>query len=147
MDHISQKFGEILNLSSLLGKKEAEEFTCRAQKETLRVDRRTASAEILRNLNSIITDLRNVLPNYEVLTADAFRSREGIDVLTLGHNVISFDEYQALGIPHGTRIVKEEGHTCGNWLTITLGDGMTLRLKKSNFPEYGIRIQPRQTKK
>lgn len=133
---------EILRLSSLLPEEEAKEFADRAHEQSLREDAHEAEQEIARNLNVILRELRNVLPNYETLTIEDFDSDEPIDAVTIGRTVFHLEQDQIVSIPTGTRIVKEQGGG-GCLLRIEIGSGIMFYVRASNFPKFGIRVQPR----
>ncbi len=141
MDPIYDKSSEIEHLGSLLPDEEKAVFVNRANLQTSREDRNVAGQEIERNLQRIIRELRDVLPDYETLTVDDFAGPEPIDAVTIGRTVVNLERDQGISIPSGTRITKEPGF--GTLIKMHIGEGILLLLRRGNFPETGIRIQPR----
>ncbi len=132
----------IVDLASLLPSEQADAFFQRLQEQTIRKDKEIAAEEIRTNLNKIIVDLRNLLPNYKTLEADDFCSSDEINVVTTGVNVIDFGEGRKVVIPPGKRIIKREGIYNIHEISLEFDDGFSINMRRSDFPTYGIRIKP-----
>ena len=132
-----EQFNEIMHLSSLLPGEVGEAFTFRAALEL-----RKGGDDVQMNLQRIKTELRNLVPDYEVMTFENFASPEEVDAETIGNTTIHFGDNQLLAIPEGTRIQKKEGMRCMDLVDINFGNGFHASFNAANFPKNGIRIKP-----
>lgn len=138
---ISDKDKEISQLASLLPSEQNDEFTRQA---SVQVSRDAPKEEILRNLNQILREIRNLIPDYETLDAGDFASENEIDVVTVGETQILFDAEQGINIPSGTRIRKSKGSQQFRYISIKMDNGVFVQFSVKNYPKTGIRIQPRK---
>lgn len=131
----------IHNLTSMLPETEREEWL-RKMSEVRRSDLR--GEKLNDALEKIKMKLHEVLPAYEILRWDDLEEPVDVDVVTIGRNVIHFDErrFQAVSLPTGTRIRKPSG--IGSICTLEIGDDMYVSLRQEDFPKEGIHIQPRK---
>lgn len=142
MSEAADMFVEIQDLARMLPRGESDSYFYRAA-EVYDQFGQISDVEVITNLRAIRAELRNFLPNYEVLTVDDFNDQE-INAVTIGVNNIPLGDGWSSTIPPGTRIIRTKSH--GEIMEIQIEDGRFMWVRKENFPVYGIRIQPREKK-
>jgi hypothetical protein len=96
-------------------------------------------------LSQIRVDVLNTMPTFETLTLEHFTLSDAIDTRTIGYTSFESADGMRVTLPPGTRIRKSEGTQAIMEFTMDVGENpeITLNVPTNRFPEFGIRVVPK----